>query len=228
MTFPDTRGSSITCWPASGVLTWRMLVVAADESVMPQTREHLAILDLLNVDRGLVAVTKRDLVDSDWLDLVTVDIEEVLKGTTLEGSPIVAVSATTGEGLPQLASTIDELLQQTPTRRDLGRPRLPIDRSFTISGFGTVVTGTLIDGHLSVGQEVELVLSGRATRVRGLQTHKSKIERAVPGSRVATNLTGIAHEEIDRGGGADRPGLAQTHNGYRRTPQGNPRRSSTL
>ena len=182
-----------------GGIDLAMLVVAADESVMPQTREHLAILDLLNVERGLVAVTKRDLVDSDWLDLVAADVEEVLKDTTLEGSPIVAVSATTGEGLPQLASSIDELLKQTPPKRDLGRPRLPIDRSFTITGFGTVVTGTLIDGHLSVGQEVELVLSGKTTRVRGLQTHKSKMERAVPGSRVATNLTGIAHEEIDRG-----------------------------
>ena len=133
-----------------GGIDLALLVVAADESVMPQTREHLAILDLLQVKRGLVAVTKRDLVDDDWLELVTADIEEVLEGTTLEGSPILAVSGTTGEGLPELVSAIQVRLDETDTRTDLGRPRLAIDRSFTISGFGTVVTGTLMDGQLAV------------------------------------------------------------------------------
>jgi selenocysteine-specific elongation factor len=121
-----------------------LLVIAADESVMPQTREHLAILDLLNVSRGLVALTKSDLVEEDWLALVTSDVEEVLRGTTLEGAQVVPVSGKTGEGLPELVSTIEALLQDAETRQDLGRPRLPIDRSFTMSGFGTVVTGTLM------------------------------------------------------------------------------------
>ena len=182
-----------------GGIDMALLVVAADESVMPQTREHLAILDLLNVDRGLVAVTKKDLVDDDWLELVVSDVEEVLKGTTLEGSRVLTVSGETGEGLPELIAAIGDLLDQTEAHRDLGRPRLPIDRSFTISGFGTVVTGTLIDGGLDVGQEVELVPGGTATRVRSLQTHRQAVERAQPGSRVAANLGGIAHEEISRG-----------------------------
>ena len=182
-----------------GGIDLALLVVAADESVMPQTREHLAILDLLQIDRGVVAVTKRDLVDDDWLELVASDVEEVLRGTTLEGAPTVPVSANTGEGLPLLVSTIDELLRETTPRQDLGRPRLPIDRSFTIAGFGTVVTGTLIDGRLNVGQEIELAISGRPARVRGLQTHRTKLQEAVPGSRVAANLTGVPHEEIGRG-----------------------------
>ena len=182
-----------------GGIDLALLVVAADESVMPQTREHLAILDLLNVSRGLVALTKSDLVEEDWLALVTSDVEEVLRGTTLEGAQVVPVSGKTGEGLPELVSTIEALLQDAETRQDLGRPRLPIDRSFTMSGFGTVVTGTLMDGALSVGQEVELVPAGKTTRIRGLQTHQQKLEQASPGSRVAANLTGVAQDEIGRG-----------------------------
>ena len=182
-----------------GGIDLALLVVAADESVMPQTREHLAILDLLQVKRGLVAVTKRDLVDEDWLELVMADVEEVLKGTALEGSAILPVSAMSGDGLPELLSEIDDLLRETPPKRDLGRPRLPIDRSFTIAGFGTVVTGTLIDGSIDVGENVELILSGRTTRVRGLQTHRAKLERALPGTRVAANLSGVSHEDISRG-----------------------------
>ena len=182
-----------------GGIDLALLVVAADESVMPQTREHLAILDLLQIGRGLVAITKKDLVDEDWLELVAADVEDVLHGTVLDGAPIVAVSAKTGDGLSDLVSTIEELLQKAPPKRDLGRPRLPIDRSFTISGFGTVVTGTLIDGKISVGQELELVVSGRKTRVRGIQTHRAKLDEAVPGSRVAANLTGVQHDTINRG-----------------------------
>ena len=182
-----------------GGIDMALLVVAADESVMPQTREHVAILDLLNVERGLVALTKRDLVDDDWLELVTADVEELLEGTSLEGSRVVAVSGSTGEGLPELIVGIESVLQETPQRQDLGRPRLPIDRSFTISGFGTVVTGTLIDGALEVGQEVEIVPGGESTRIRGLQSHKTKTERALPGTRVAANLANIAQNEIVRG-----------------------------
>jgi selenocysteine-specific elongation factor len=189
-----------------GGIDLALLVVAADESVMPQTREHLAILDLLQVNRGLVAVTKRDLVDDDWLELVTADIEEMLEGTTLEGSPIFAVSGTTGEGLPELVSAIQARLDETGSRTDLGRPRLAIDRSFTISGFGTVVTGTLMDGRLAVGQEVEIVPNGATTRIRGLQTHRQKLEQVAPGTRVAANLTGVAHDDIGRGEVLTTPG----------------------
>lgn len=176
-----------------------LLVVAADESVMPQTREHLAILDLLQIKHGLVALTKKDLVDEDWLDLVSAEVEEVLEGTALEGSAIYPVSAVTGDGLPELIAAIDEMLIETPEKRDVGRPRLPIDRAFSITGFGTVVTGTLIDGTLKTGQEVELVISGQSTRLRGLQTHRQKQDEAQPGTRVAANLMGISQDEISRG-----------------------------
>ena len=189
-----------------GGIDMALLVVAADESVMPQTREHVAILDLLNIRRGLVALTKRDLVDDDWLELATAEIEDVLRDTTLEEAPVVAVSGTTGEGLPELVAAIEGLLQETEPKRDLGRPRLPIDRSFTMSGFGTVVTGTLIDGSLRVGQEIELAPSGNSSRIRGLQTHEQKIEEATPGTRVAANLTGVPHERISRGEVLTSPG----------------------
>jgi len=164
-----------------------LLVVAADESVMPQTREHLAILDLLQIPRGLVALTKKDLVDEEWIELVMADIEGTLEGTALEGAQIMPVSAHTGEGLPELISAISEMVEDIPAKRDLARPRLPIDRAFTLTGFGTVVTGTLIDGHLETGQDVELTVGGQRTRVRGLQTHRHKVERAEPGTRVVSH-----------------------------------------
>ncbi|MEW5749044.1 MAG: selenocysteine-specific translation elongation factor, partial [Candidatus Thermoplasmatota archaeon] len=182
-----------------GGIDLALLIVAADEGVMPQTKEHLYILDLLRVERGIVAITKKDLVDADWLELVASDIQETLKGTTLEKAPILAVSAPTGEGIPELKSAIDRVLDTAPPKRNIGRPRLPIDRVFTISGFGTVVTGTLVDGELTPGQEVEIVPAGLKARVRGLQTHKQKIEKAEPGSRVAANLSGVSTDELRRG-----------------------------
>ncbi|MCH7607799.1 MAG: selenocysteine-specific translation elongation factor [Chloroflexi bacterium] len=195
-----------------GGIDLALLVVAADESVMPQTREHLAILDLLGVSHGLVVITKKDLVDDDLLGLVQLEVEDVLKGTSLEASIVLSVSATTGEGLPELLTAIDGALDSTEQRRDLGRPRLPVDRSFTISGFGTVVTGTLVDGSLQIGQEVEIVPSGRRSRIRGLQSHRKKLEAAAPGSRVAVNLTGIASDEVVRGEVVTTPGwLRATH-----------------
>jgi selenocysteine-specific elongation factor len=167
---------------------------------MPQTREHLAILDLLEIRGGVVALTKTDAAeDEDWIDLVEADLEDVLAGTILEGAAIVRCSARTGEGLEDLVAVLDDYLSTSAPRRDTGRPRLPVDRVFTVAGFGTVVTGTLSDGVLVVGQEVELQPSGQKARIRGLQTHKEKIERAVPGSRVAINLTGVSTEEILRG-----------------------------
>ena len=182
-----------------GGIDLALLVVAADESVMPQTREHLAILDLLRVERGLVAVTKRDLVDDDWLELVIADVEETLEGTVLERAEIYPVSAMNGEGLPELIDAIDSMLDDTPPKRDVGRPRLPIDRAFTISGFGTVVTGTLIDGKIETGQDVTLVVAGKSTRIRGLQTHKKGQTEAQPGTRVAANIINVSQDEVARG-----------------------------
>ena len=183
-----------------------LLVVAADESVMPQTREHLAILDLLQIPRGLVALTKKDLVDAEWIELVMADIEATLEGTALEGAQIMPVSAHTGEGLPELIAAISSMTEDIPAKRDLARPRLPIDRAFTLTGFGTVVTGTLIDGHLQTGQDVELTVAGQRTRVRGLQTHRSKVDRAEPGTRVAANLIGVSQDEVWRGEILTNPG----------------------
>ena len=183
----------------AGGIDVALLVVAANESVMPQTREHLAILDLLRVERGLAVIAKRDLVDEEMAELVMAEVEDVLQGTTLEGAPMVAVSAVTGEGIPELLSALDGLLDVSETRRDAGRPRLPIDRSFTMPGFGAVVTGTLIDGSLSAGMEVEILPSGRVARIRGLQSHRQKLETATPGRRLAVNLSGVSHDDIERG-----------------------------
>ncbi|TEU03963.1 MAG: selenocysteine-specific translation elongation factor [Dehalococcoidia bacterium] len=183
-----------------------LLVVAADEGVMPQTREHLAILDLLQVDRGIAIIAKKDLVDEEWLELVTLEVGDVLAGTTLAQAPIIAVSALTGEGLPELVSTIDRVLDSATPKKDIGRPRLPVDRVFTMAGFGTVVTGTLVDGSLSQGQEVEILPSALAARIRGLQSHKQKIDIASPGNRVAANLSGVATGELTRGDVVTTPG----------------------
>jgi len=183
-----------------GGIDMALLVVAADEGIMPQTQEHLAILDLLNVKRGVVALTKTDLIaDAEWLALVQEELAEELQGTSLAGAAIVPVSALTGEGIPALLAEIDRLLATSEPRRDVGRPRLPIDRAFTISGFGTIVTGTLTDGQFQVGQDVEIQPGGLRSRIRGLQTHKHKTERAVPGSRVAINLVGLGVEDLRRG-----------------------------
>lgn len=182
-----------------GSIDAALFVVAADEGVMPQTREHLAILDLLGVPRGVIALTKVDLVDADWLELAREDVRDVVQGTVLADAPVVPVSAVTGQGIPDLVAALDALLQTTPSRPDRGRPRLPIDRVFTIAGFGTVVTGTLSDGSLTVGQEVEVVPPGLRARIRGLQSHKRSRQRAVPGSRVAVNLSGVDVHDIHRG-----------------------------
>src|SRR5688500_14672047 len=183
-----------------------LLVVAADEGIMPQTREHLAILNLLGINRGLVALTKKDLVDDEWIALLTEEIGDALKGTTLQGAPVVPVSALGRVGLDDLTRTLDRLLEETPAKRDVGRPRLPVDRVFSLGGFGTVVTGTLLDGALTLGQELEVLPAGLKTRARGLQSHKSKVEVAAPGRRVAVNLGGLATEQLQRGDVVTVPG----------------------
>ncbi len=184
-----------------------LLVIAADEGVMPQTREHLAILDLLALPDGVVALTKVDLVDEpEWLDLVELDIHDILSGTRLEGAPIVRVSAQTGAGLEALRGALAGRLTALPPPRDRGRPRLPVDRIFSQPGFGTIVTGTLSDGGFAVGDAVEILPDGPSGRVRALQSHKQSIGRAFPGSRVAMNVSGVATDEIRRGQVAVAPG----------------------
>ncbi len=186
-----------------GGIDLALFVIAADEGVMPQTREHLAILNLLEIPRSVIALTKIDLIDDpEWLELVTLEVGETLRlsgGPALAAAPIVPVSARTGAGLAELRAALATALRETPPPPDLGRPRLPIDRVFTLSGFGTVVTGTLLDGRLRVGDEVEVQPGGLPARIRGLQTHKTKRETAQPGSRVAVNLTGIDRDALHRG-----------------------------
>ena len=189
-----------------GSLDAALFVVAADEGVMPQTREHLAILDLLQVPAGVVALTKIDLVDPDWIELVAGEVSEALRGTVLADAPIVPVSARRGDGLADLLRSLESTLTQRPARPDRGRPRLAVDRVFSVAGFGTVVTGTLVDGSLAIGDEVEILPRGLKGRVRGLQTHKAKVERAVPGSRVAINLSSVELSDVTRGDVVASPG----------------------
>lgn len=184
-----------------------LLVVAADEGIMPQTREHLAILDLLHVKGGVIALTKTDLAtESGWLELVENEIRESLAGTVLDHAPIVAVSAKTGEGLETLKRELAGALVHVSEKSDQRRPRLPIDRVFSIAGFGTVVTGTLSDGSFAVGEEVEIAPLGTRGRIRGIQTHKTKIVRAPPGARTALNLVGVSTYDVDRGDTVIHPG----------------------
>ena len=187
-----------------------LFVVAADEGVMPQTREHLAILDLLEVRGGVVALTKTDLIDDpDWLELVMLDVNEALSGTVLAEAPILPVSARTGAGLEKLRETLWTQLSASPPRPDNGRSRLPIDRIFSLSGFGTVVTGTLIDGRFQIGDPVEILPGEQNGRIRGLQTHKTKLDVARPGSRVAINISGVDKDQLHRGQIVAPPGLFQ-------------------
>ncbi len=185
-----------------------LFVVAADEGVMPQTREHLDILDLIEVPRGVVALTKVDLVaDPDWLELVHEEVRDVLSATHLAEAPIVPVSSVTKAGIPELLAALTQVLQAAPARPDLGRPRLPIDRVFTVAGFGTVVTGTLVDGSLRLGDEVLIMPGEQRARVRGLQTHRAKLDVALPGSRVAVNLSGVHVDDLYRGQVLTYPGV---------------------
>lgn len=193
-----------------GGIDLALFIVAADEGIMPQTREHLAIIDLLGVSGGIVALTKMDLIDDeDWLELVMLEVAEALAGTVLEDAPIVPISAFTGEGIEKLKSELMKKLETTSSRPDLGKPRLPIDRVFTLSGFGNIVTGTLVDGRFRIGDKVEIQPGNKKARIRGLQTHLQKLDVAFPGSRVAINLTGIDRYDIQRGDVAAAPGAVE-------------------
>jgi len=184
-----------------------LLVVAADEGIQPQTTEHLAIIDLLQIPGGIIALTKADLItDSEWLDAIEADVRAAVKGTSLQGAPMIRVSAKTRSGLSELLAAMEVQLRKQPERLDLGRPRLALDRVFSMAGFGTVVTGTLCDGQLAVGDEVQVLPSGVRGRVRGIQNHRKSVETAFPGSRTAVNISGVPAEQLRRGDVLIHPG----------------------
>ena len=176
-----------------------LLIIAADEGVMPQTREHLDIIRLLHVNQGIVVITKRDLVEDDWLELVQEEIKDFLSDTVLKEAPIVKVSASTGHNIPELLTEINRLAEITKEKSTAGQPRLPIDRIFSVTGFGTVVTGTLVSGQLKVGDEIEVFPEELTARVRTLQVHGKSVDLARAGQRVAVNLSGLEVEQISRG-----------------------------
>jgi selenocysteine-specific elongation factor len=176
-----------------------MLIIAADEGIMPQTREHLDILRLLGIKHGLVALTKQDMVDQEWLELVTEEVRDFVAGSFLEGAPIVPVSSRSGEGLDQLRTELARMANSADAKRREGNFRLPVDRVFTVAGFGTVVTGTLLSGEIRVGDELELLPSSREGRVRGIQAHGAKTEQGIAGQRLAVNLQGIDLDQSHRG-----------------------------
>ncbi len=190
-----------------GGIDLAMLVIAADEGVMPQTREHLAICRLLQIKTGLVVLTKTDLAEADWLELVRDDVAGLVRGTFLEGAPILAVSAKTGAGLAELRAELARIARTVPPRRADQLPRLPIDRVFTVKGFGTVVTGTLVAGRLAADDRVEVYPRGLTAKVRGLQTHGAPVGESLAGQRTAVNLQGLERASVERG---DVVGLAGT------------------
>ena len=189
-----------------------VLVIAADEGVMPQTREHLDICDLLGVRRGIVALTKRDLVDDEWLGMITADVRAALAGTFLADAPIVPVSTKTEAGIADLKTELVRQIDSLPPRATTGVFRLPIDRVFTVKGFGTIVTGTVLGGEVALGDELHVIPSGLAARVRGIEVHGSAVERAQAGHRVALNVGGVAVSDLARGDMLVHPGrVAGSH-----------------
>ncbi len=186
-----------------------LLVVAADDSVMPQTREHLEILRLLGMSGGVVALSKADLVDPSWLAMVEEDVRGLVAGTFLEGAPVVRTSAATGQGLEELRAALAAVAGEVPVREDPGAFRLAIDRAFSVAGVGTVVTGTVASGVATVGDELEWLPGGRLVRVRGIQQHDRPVERVGRGARAALNLAGVPHAEVRRGQELGAPGYLE-------------------
>lgn len=218
LTLPSGRAASIidvpgherfikTMLAGAGGIDAALLVIAADEGPMPQTLEHLAILELLGIEQGVIVISKVDLVGAEWLAMVGAEIEERLAGTPFAEAPVLPVSARTGAGLDRLRAELDRLAGRLPPRTGGLQPRLPVDRVFTMAGFGTVVTGTLGGGELSVGQDLRLFPGKLAVRVRGLQTHGRPVDRSGAGSRVAVNLAGTTVEQVRRGDVLAPPGL---------------------
>lgn len=190
----------------AGGIDLAMLVVAADEGFMPQTIEHMNILTLLGIKDGLTVITKADMVDPEWLEMMQEEIGDRVKGTFLEGKPVYTVSAYTGQGIPELKAKLYELVQKAGEKSARIPFRLPIDRVFSVDGFGTVVTGTLIEGCVQEGEPAELVPSGAATRIRNLQVHGKSVQTAYAGQRVAVNLGGLKKSDVMRGDTVAKPG----------------------
>ena len=194
----------------AGGIDLAMLVVAADEGFMPQTVEHLGILSLLGIQEGLVVITKTDMVDPEWVEMIREDVKEQVKGTFLENKPIMGVSAYTGEGIAELREHLRQLVQKTE-EKSLRTPfRLPVDRVFSVEGFGTVVTGTLIEGCMNEEEVAELVPSGLTAKIRNLQVHGKDVTTAYAGQRVAVNLAGLKKSDIQRGDAVAKPGTVHT------------------
>lgn len=217
LTLPNGQRASIIDVPGHEALVKNMiagatgidvvlLVVASDEGFMPQTQEHLDILGLLGVERGIIVMTKCDAVGADWADMVEADILDHVEGTFLQDAPVVRVSAVTGEGIDLLKQRITDLVEQVRPRNEDRACRLPVDRAFTIKGFGTVVTGTLVDGTVNVGDEVEVYPQRKLTRIRSLQNHNEAAESMSAGMRVAANLQGVERKEVSRGCIVAKPG----------------------
>lgn len=183
----------------AGGVDLALLVVAADEEIMPQTEEHLAILELLNVKAGIIAVTKIDLVDPEWLELVIADIKEQFANTFLAESPILPVSAVTGAGIPELKAAIKKKVTDLPAKSEIGNVYFPIDRVFSLSGHGTIVTGTLISGKIELEDNLTVYPEGKKVRVRSMQVHEKSVRTALPGQRVGINVAGIDKNELNRG-----------------------------
>ena len=194
----------------AGGIDLAMLVVAADEGFMPQTVEHLGILSLLGIQDGLVVITKCDMADPEWVEMVKEDVRTHVEGTFLEGKPVFTVSAYTGQGLPELRQALKELVQKAAEKNMRTPFRLPIDRVFSVDGFGTVVTGTLIEGSVSNGDMAEILPGGVQARVRNLQVHDRDVETAYAGQRVAINLAGVKKADLGRGDVIARPGSVRT------------------
>ena len=189
-----------------------LLVVAADDGVMPQTREHLEILNLLDIPLGIVAINKIDLADKDWLELVELDIGELLQGSFMEDAPILKVSAETGDGVDQLKTTLLDLCKKVPDKQDRGIFRLHVDRVFSMKGYGTVVTGTVNSGSLKIGDTVELLPGSVKSKVRGLQSHGEEVQQVETGDRAAINLQGVEIKQIERGSQIAEIGYLQSLN----------------
>ncbi len=194
----------------AGGIDLAMLVVAADEGFMPQTVEHLGILSLLGIQDGLVVITKCDMADPEWVEMVKEDVRTHVEGTFLEGKPVFTVSAYTGQGIPELRQTLKELVQKAAEKNMRTPFRLPIDRVFSVDGFGTVVTGTLIEGSVNNGDMAEILPGGVQARVRNLQVHDRDVETAYAGQRVAINLAGVKKADLGRGDVIARPGSVRT------------------
>jgi selenocysteine-specific elongation factor len=184
-----------------------MFVVAADDGPMPQTIEHLEVLKLLEINTGIIVITKKDLVKEDWLHVVTEDVKKVFAGSFLENAPIVAVSSITGDGIEELKKKLDELIKETQKKKDRGIFRLPVDRCFIIKGFGTVVAGTVLSGTIKAGDTLELLPEKKKIKIRGIQVHNAKVNEVSTGFRAALNIVGAEKDEIERGDILAQPGF---------------------